>query len=359
MDEAGVSGANVFALNEPDREPAYRAPNDRVLALGRRGAGSPLPVRPPEPRRGPARRGRALPRAGRARHQAAPAGAGLPRRRSLAGGGLRPGGRAAPAGAHPCRPRPASGHAVAARPRGRAAPQRLADPRARGDRGAGRHRRAGAQRREHLLRQLDLVAARPAQPALAGAAGAAPVGLGHPLWRAARGTQRVRPRGARERRRRRAAAGHAGGECARPARGTPAGAPLGAARAGAVLHLLRARASEPVHVRGDDVDVARHARARRLPGPRRGGPARGGSRGAGRARALHGGPVGTSGQRRSSPARRPTSSAAGACSGCSMRRRRIRCWHERDHAPAQRPHASTPAPRRARPWRSSCASRSA
>jgi uncharacterized protein len=31
MDEAGVGAANVFALNEPDREPAYRAPNDRVL----------------------------------------------------------------------------------------------------------------------------------------------------------------------------------------------------------------------------------------------------------------------------------------------------------------------------------------
>ena len=31
MDNAGVQGANVFALNEPDREPAYRAPNDRVL----------------------------------------------------------------------------------------------------------------------------------------------------------------------------------------------------------------------------------------------------------------------------------------------------------------------------------------
>src|SRR4029077_5904504 len=31
MDGAGVQGANVFALNEPDREPAYRAPNDRVL----------------------------------------------------------------------------------------------------------------------------------------------------------------------------------------------------------------------------------------------------------------------------------------------------------------------------------------
>ena len=32
MDESGVSAANVFALNEPDREPAYRAPNDRVLS---------------------------------------------------------------------------------------------------------------------------------------------------------------------------------------------------------------------------------------------------------------------------------------------------------------------------------------
>ncbi|MDP9256351.1 MAG: amidohydrolase family protein [Actinomycetota bacterium] len=31
MDDAGVSAANVFALNEPDREPAYRAPNDRIL----------------------------------------------------------------------------------------------------------------------------------------------------------------------------------------------------------------------------------------------------------------------------------------------------------------------------------------
>jgi uncharacterized protein len=31
MDAAGVSAANVFALNEPDRQPAYRAPNDRVL----------------------------------------------------------------------------------------------------------------------------------------------------------------------------------------------------------------------------------------------------------------------------------------------------------------------------------------
>ena len=32
MDGAGVAGAFVFALNEPDRFPAYRTPNDRVLA---------------------------------------------------------------------------------------------------------------------------------------------------------------------------------------------------------------------------------------------------------------------------------------------------------------------------------------
>ncbi len=32
LDAAGVAGAFVFALNEPDREPAYRKPNDRVLA---------------------------------------------------------------------------------------------------------------------------------------------------------------------------------------------------------------------------------------------------------------------------------------------------------------------------------------
>jgi predicted TIM-barrel fold metal-dependent hydrolase len=31
MDESGVARAAVFALNEPDREPAYRAPNDRIL----------------------------------------------------------------------------------------------------------------------------------------------------------------------------------------------------------------------------------------------------------------------------------------------------------------------------------------
>jgi hypothetical protein len=43
MDEAGVSAANVFALNEPDREPAYRAPNDRIIR-GRRRSGSTTPA---------------------------------------------------------------------------------------------------------------------------------------------------------------------------------------------------------------------------------------------------------------------------------------------------------------------------
>ena len=205
MDEAGVSAANVFALNEPDREPAYRAPNDRVLALGRRGAGSAVPVRAAEPRRGrgSAAGGRALPRAGRARHQAAPARTGVPGQRPASRGRLRPGRRAAAAGAHPRRSRPATGYAAGARARGRATSGRLPDPGARRDRCPGPHRRAGAQRREHLLRQLDLDAARPAQPALARAAGADPVGLRHPVRRAARGAQRVRARGAQERRRRR------------------------------------------------------------------------------------------------------------------------------------------------------------
>jgi predicted TIM-barrel fold metal-dependent hydrolase len=31
MDRNGIEGAIVFALNEPDREPSYRAPNDRVM----------------------------------------------------------------------------------------------------------------------------------------------------------------------------------------------------------------------------------------------------------------------------------------------------------------------------------------
>ena len=76
---AGVCGANVFALNEPDREPAYRAPNDRVLAWAAEAPDRLFPFVRLSLDEDPLRRGRALPRSRRARHQAAPARAGLPR----------------------------------------------------------------------------------------------------------------------------------------------------------------------------------------------------------------------------------------------------------------------------------------
>ena len=197
MDEAGVSGANVFALNEPDREPAYRAPNDRVLRWAAEAPDRLFPfvrLSLDEDPLGEAERCLALGARGIKLHPRAQAF--RVDDRSLEAVFALADERRLPVLIHAGRGLP-PGHAAAAWPRGGAAPQRLADPRARGDRGAGRDRRTGAQRREHLLRQLDLVAARPAQPAFAGAAGAAPVGLGHPLWRAARGAQRVRPRGAR------------------------------------------------------------------------------------------------------------------------------------------------------------------
>ena len=222
MDEAGVRGANVFALNEPDREPAYRAPNDRVLRWAAEVPDRLFPfvrLSLDEDPLGEAERCLALGARGIKLHPRAQAfrvdDPSLEAVFALADERRLP-------GAHPRRPRSAAGHAARARPRRRAAPRRLADPGARGDRGPGRHRRAGAERREHLLRQLDLDAARPAQPVLAGAAGADPVGLRHPVRRAARRAQRVRARGSRERRRRRAPARDAARQRARPARGAPA-----------------------------------------------------------------------------------------------------------------------------------------
>ena len=320
-------GANVFALNEPDREPAYRAPNDRVLELGRRGAGSAVPVRAAEPRRGSARRGRALSRAGSARHQAASARAGVPRQRPAARGRLRAGRRAPSAGADPRRSRAAAGDAARARPRRRAAPERLADPGARGDRGAGRHRRAGAQRREHLLRQLDLVAARPAQPALARSAGAGPVGLRHPVRRAARRAQPVRARARAERRGRCAPARDAGRHRARPARRDAARARARRrSRAARVPHLVRARAGQLVHgLRHDRCSGwACPSASDSWASPRRRCAEEGLDEQAELVRctaALWA----AVGRDASCPARRPTWSVAAASSGCSTPRRPTRC----------------------------------
>jgi predicted TIM-barrel fold metal-dependent hydrolase len=43
MDEYGVERAFVFCLDEPDREPAFRAPNDRTLAYARDSGGRLIP----------------------------------------------------------------------------------------------------------------------------------------------------------------------------------------------------------------------------------------------------------------------------------------------------------------------------
>src|SRR5437763_13668949 len=43
MNRYGVSRCNVFCLDEPDREPAFRAPNDRTLAVAERSNGRLIP----------------------------------------------------------------------------------------------------------------------------------------------------------------------------------------------------------------------------------------------------------------------------------------------------------------------------
>ena len=82
MDDAGVAAANVFALNEPDREPAYRAPNDRVLAWAAEAPDRLFPFVRLSLDEDPLRRGSPLPRSRRAGHQAASPRAGVPRGRS-------------------------------------------------------------------------------------------------------------------------------------------------------------------------------------------------------------------------------------------------------------------------------------
>jgi predicted TIM-barrel fold metal-dependent hydrolase len=43
MDRYGISRSNVFCLDEPDREPGFRAPNDRTLAFAARANGRLIP----------------------------------------------------------------------------------------------------------------------------------------------------------------------------------------------------------------------------------------------------------------------------------------------------------------------------
>src|SRR2546422_2857502 len=43
MDRYGISRCNVFCLDEPDREPGFRAPNNRTLAFAERSNGRLIP----------------------------------------------------------------------------------------------------------------------------------------------------------------------------------------------------------------------------------------------------------------------------------------------------------------------------
>ena len=91
LDDAGARRACVFPLHDPERAPAYRVPNDRVLAWAQRKRGAAAPLLPPGPGRRSPGGGRALPRGRRARHQAAPPRPGLRVRQSRDGGHLRAG----------------------------------------------------------------------------------------------------------------------------------------------------------------------------------------------------------------------------------------------------------------------------
>ena len=43
MDRYGISRAFMFCMDEPDRHPAFRAPNDRTLAYAERSGGRLIP----------------------------------------------------------------------------------------------------------------------------------------------------------------------------------------------------------------------------------------------------------------------------------------------------------------------------
>ena len=103
----GVERSFTFPLNDPDRFPAYRVPNDRVLEWAAASDGALVPFCRLDLTDGADPRGGALPRPGRARHQAAPPGAEVRLRRARARPGVPARRRAARADPDPRRPRPA------------------------------------------------------------------------------------------------------------------------------------------------------------------------------------------------------------------------------------------------------------
>ena len=157
----GVERAFAFCLDEPDREPAFRAANDRTLAAAERSDGPPRPLRPPRPGgAGRSRRRRACLDLGRARDQAPSAGAGLPAERPAARAGVRARRRAAGSDPHPRRARPAADRRAPPQAP-RRLPGGLADHRPRRDRRPRRALRVLRRAAARLLRHLGLERDRP------------------------------------------------------------------------------------------------------------------------------------------------------------------------------------------------------
>ena len=141
MDEYGVGRAFMFCLDEPDRHPGFRAPNDRTLAYARESNGRLIPFVRLDLNEDPVAEANRVHRRGRARHQAPPARAEDLARGRAPDARVPARLRAQRADPHPRRPRPAADRGAPARAR-RALRGRAADHRARGHRRHGKPDRA-------------------------------------------------------------------------------------------------------------------------------------------------------------------------------------------------------------------------
>ena len=223
LDRFGFSGAFVFCLDEPDREPGFCV-SERPHARPRGALAGPThPVRPPRPHRQPDRRGAARARSRSPRNQAPSTGSGVRARRRAPRPGVRARGRARRSDPHPRWPGPPADRREpgGARPPKRRCP---ADRRARGDRGHGGARRSPGRDTRRVLRHLGLERARSPRSLPAGAAGADRVRVRLPVRATAELAARVDPLGAPRRLRRRPAAGDARRDRARDRRGRAAAA---------------------------------------------------------------------------------------------------------------------------------------
>ena len=138
LDQAEARRACVFPLHDPERHPAYRLPNDRVLAWAARKRRTARALLPSGPLRRPTRGERKVPRGGGAGDQAAPPRAGFRLRRRGYGRGLRARRKRPRTDPHSRGTRPAAARSRARRSRP-ASSRGRADPRARSDLRPGNH----------------------------------------------------------------------------------------------------------------------------------------------------------------------------------------------------------------------------